>query len=259
MSMTINSIASNKMQDKMQRIGQQLATGKKINSAADNAAGLAIAEKLTSQINGLDKGTDNTYDMRNLVTTAEGGLSTISDSLQRVRELSIQASSDVLTADDKTLIQNEIQSTLQGINDIAGSVQFNGQNLLDGTFQNKNTASDANGRGMSVSIGDMSVNALGLGNYNVTTAFNISDVDNAIAGVSNLRADLGSTVNRLSSTAASNAISELNLAAARSRMTDADMAKSVMDYKKSAVLNEASMLMQKNTMNQMTSKVSLLG
>jgi flagellin len=161
--MTINSLATNQLQTSMVR----LSTMRRINSAADDAAGLAISNAIEAQVRGLDMGTRNTLDMQNLVTTAEGGLSTIGDSLIRMRELSIQASNGVLTDDQRAMIQTEISQLRDHINSAANSVQFNGQNLLDGSFTNRHTASDAMGRGATVSIPDMRSLALGLQNFDV--------------------------------------------------------------------------------------------
>jgi flagellin len=162
--MTVNSIAKVQMGDALMK----LSTMQRINSAADDAAGLAIAEKLQSQITGLDQGSRNTLDMQNLIKTAEGALSTIDDSLQRVRELSLQAANGIYTDDDKALIQQEIGQMLDHANTVAGTAQFNTMNLLDGTFVNKQTASDAAGRGAVISLPDMGVLALGLKDYDVT-------------------------------------------------------------------------------------------
>jgi len=139
----------------------------RINSAADDAAGLAISNALESQVRGLDMGTHNTLNMQSLVTTAEGGLSTISDSLQRMRELSIQASNGIMTDDQRAMIQTEVAQLRDHINMTTRNTQWNGMNILDGSF-NGHTASDAMGRGASVNIPDMSTIALGLDNFDVT-------------------------------------------------------------------------------------------
>jgi flagellin len=162
--MTINSMATSQLQTSMMR----LSTMRRINSAADDAAGLAISNAMEAQVRGLDMGTRNTLDMQSLVTTAEGGLSTIGDALLRMRELSIQASNGIMTQEQRTMIQNEVSQLADHINSAARNTQWNGMNLLDGSFTNRHTASDAMGRGATVNIPDMSTFALGLQNFDVT-------------------------------------------------------------------------------------------
>jgi len=256
MGMTVNSIANQQMEDAFRKI----ATGKRINSAGDDAAGLAIAEKITAQINGLDQGTDNTYDMKNLVTTAEGGLSVINDSLQRVRELSLQAANGALNDDDRAKIQNEISQIMQGASQIAQSTEFNNKKLLDGSFQNQNTASSPDGTGAIFSIKAFDSDSLGLSAYDVSSGkIDLSIIDNAISAVNDQRAELGALANRFDSTINSNSISLLNQAAARSRIADADMAKAVTDYNKSQILNQYQITNMMRQQEQERAKLTLLG
>jgi len=163
-NMTINSIARSQMQDTMTK----LSTMQRINSAADDAAGLAIAQKIQAQVTGLEQGNRNTLDMKSLIQTAEGALSTIDDSLQRVRELSVQASNGIYTDSDRALIQQEIGQQLDQISRVSRDTEFNKMKLLDGSFTNRHTASDAAGRGATISLPDMGTLALGLQGYDVT-------------------------------------------------------------------------------------------
>jgi flagellin len=202
--MTIQRIAQNQMSPAMMRV----ASGQRINSAADDAAGLAIVENMTSQIRGLDQGTRNTLDMQGLVATAEGGLDTISDSLNRIRELSVQSLNGTLSDSNREMIQAEISQLAGGIqSQISGGVQFNGMNLLDGSAQGGlHTASGADGSGSTLVINDMSSIAQAVTDFNVTgysfdvnqagdavsrAAFDFSEIDDAIAAVSGERANLG--------------------------------------------------------------------
>ena len=256
--MTIDSIVNIRMQDTMMR----LSTMKRINSAADDAAGLAIAEKMESQIRGLDRGSQNTEDMRNLVRTAEGGLSVINDGLQRIRELGVQASNGIYTESDRELMQMEVDQIAMGINDIARGTQFNNQNLLDGSFVNRNTASSPDGTGALVSISDMSTLALGIKNFDVTKGpgtFSLDDVDRAIGQVSQTRSYLGSMENRFDYTISSNSVTMLNQAAAKSRIADLDVAKGISDYNKERILNDARLFMQKNKQESAAAPLSLIG
>jgi len=252
--MTVDSIAKNQMSSAMIK----LASMKRINTAADDAAGLAIAEKLDTQVRGLEKGIDNTLDMKNLVTTAEGGLSTIHDSLQRIRELSVQAANGIYTDDDKKLIQQEIVQLKEHINGVTQQTQFNNMNLLDGTFVNKHTASSADGSGPNISIPAMDTLTLGIKNFDVTKDFNINDIDSAISNVSSARSYLGAMANRLDYNVSSNSISMLNQAAAKSRILDLDVAKGVADVNRDRILNEAQIYSQKRAMEQMSNGLSLL-
>jgi flagellin len=253
--MTVDSIAKSQMGDIMMK----LSAMKRINSAADDAAGLAIAEKIETQIRGLEKGSDNTLDMKNLAKTAEGGLSVIDDSLQRIRELGVQAKNGTYTDEDRALMQMEVDQLVDGINQIAKGTEFNNQALLDGSFQNRNTASSPSGTGALVSIPDMSAAALGIGAFDVTKAdFDLRDVDKAISSVNTARSYLGSMENRFDYTVSSNSITMLNQAAAKSLIADLDVAKGVNDLNRERILNDTRVFMQKNQQESAVSSLSLL-
>lgn len=241
MSMTIQSMANNRMQ--MQQINMRLASGNRINSAADDAAGAAVIERMQAQINGLRQGIDNVSDMRNLVRTAEGGLDAVNDGLQRARELSLQASNGILTDAQRGIIQNEIDNIMQGIGDTIQNTEFNEQRLLDGTFSDMHTAASPDGSGMTVTIPEMSVEALGLDGYDVTGDFSLDTIDAAMNIVNATRADLGAISNRFEHTMTSNDISALNLAASRSRFADADMAREFSQMERVRLLEEFQIMM----------------
>lgn len=159
--MTISNVASSQLNTSMIRI----ATGQRINSAADDAAGLGISELLTAQATGFERGTQNTMDMQNLIRTAEGGLSNISDSLQRIRELTVQSLNGVLTDSDRQNLQFEIDALINEIDHVTQRTEFNTMRLLDGSFSAEDgrglhTASDSMGRGPTVHIGNMSASML---------------------------------------------------------------------------------------------------
>lgn len=241
--MTVNNIARNQMGEAMMRV----ASGQRINSAADDAAGLAIVENMTAQVRGLDQGIRNTADMQALVNTAEGGLSTVSDSLNRIRELSVQALHGINTPAQREMIQAEINQLTEGIEAAAGGVQFNTLNLLDGSVQDANTASGADGTGMTVSINDMSEIAQAVTNM---ASFDLGTVDETSNQVAGERANLGAMHNRMDYTMTANSISSLNLVDARSRIADADMAEEMMHVEQERTLNEIQILMQQQAMNQ---------
>ncbi len=254
MSMTISSIATNKMQDSMLKI----STGNRINTAANDAAGLAIAEKLTSQVRGYEQGIKNTEDMNNLVRTAESGLSNVSEGMQRMRELSVQAANGTLSESDRKIIQEEINQIKGSISDVVKNTEFNGQKLLTGSFANKNTASQPNGTGVNVSIPNVSLQALGIENYDVTKQnFDMSQLDMALEKVTSARSELGALSNTFQHTINSNAISSLNLAASRSRIQDTDIAKSVSDVSKNRLMEQFQIMMQRKEQDNAVARRSV--
>lgn len=243
---TYNSNIHN-IEKNQQKNNERVSSGKKINKASDDAAGLAIAEKMNALINGIGKGVNNTYDMQNALKTADGSLSSINDNLQRVRDLSLQASSGILNDDDKKLIQEEINQTLSSINDIAKNTQFNGQNLLDGSFTDKNVAMNADGYGTSISIGAVDTNALGLGNFSVMqNSIDMSSINKAIDAISSARVKIGAQINRFDHAIASNSNTGLNMAASKSKIEDADMAKESMNRQTNKALSQYGIFTQKN-------------
>jgi flagellin len=253
--MTVNSISNDYLNSAMIK----LASGKRINSAADDAAGLAIMEKMQAQIGGLERGIDNTADMQNLVKTAEGGLEGINDSLLRIRELSIQASNGIYNDEDRALIQQEVGQMLDHIKTTTGNIEFNKKKLLDGTASSLHTASNPDGSGMTVSIPDISELLSGLEGYDVTKNIDLDAIDSAMSSVNSVRAELGAMSNRMDHSMNSNSVTLLNQIAAKSRIADMDMAKGVMDLNKERVLNDMQIYSAKMKMQQMQSgAISLL-
>ena len=234
-----------------QRNAQKLSSGKRINSAADDAAGLAIAQKLLKQQKGLDMGTRNAATAQDMVNVADGGLSMISDSLQRMRELSVQASNSAIYGpDDRAAIQQEISQLNEYVTSAAGSTQFNNKNLLDGTMTNAHVASGPDGSGMNITMPNATSASLGISGYNVTENFDISAIDSALNNVSSARSSLGATYNRLGYTINNNSYTSLNTSAAHSRIEDLDYGKAVSDKKKDDLLKEYSILMQRKQQEQ---------
>lgn len=224
---------------------QSIASGYRINSAADDAAGLAIAEKLESQANGYDVGQKNAGTAQDMVKIAEGALGSITDNLQRIRELSIQASNDLYTASDKGALQEEIEQLKQAISDTASQTQFNTMNLLDGTMGNAHIATDSNGNGMEVGMPNSTLQALGMADYDVTGNFDLSVIDKALDKVASARSELGATSNRLDSVVAYNALASYNTTASQSRIEDLDYPKAISEMKKNQLLQTFSLMMQK--------------
>ncbi|MEY8515825.1 flagellin [Lachnospiraceae bacterium 29-84] len=262
--MGISSINSSRSQSlywnqNMMRSYQRLATGKKINSAADNAAGLAIVQKMLTQSNGYDMGTRNAATSQDMINVAEGSLSTVEDSLQRIRELSIQASNDAIYgADDRAAIQQEIEGLKSSISDAARNTQFNGKNLLDGSMGSSHVASGPDGSGMDINMPNSVLESLGIADYDVTKDFDISVIDNALEKVSSARSGLGASYNRLSYTMNYNSYASLNVTASRSRIEDLDYGKAVSDKQKQDLLQEYRIMMQKKQQTENGRFIQLL-
>jgi len=237
---------------------KQLSSGKRINSAADDAAGLAIANKLGAQANGLVVGIRNTEDMQSLLKTADGGLDVMSGALQRVRELGVQAMNGIYTDEDKALIQNEVSGLLDDVKSYAQSTQFNSIKVLDGSFVDKNLASDPNGSGMKISIANSTLESLGLDNFNVTGSFDLSAVDNAINAVNEARSKIGAQISGADYIISANEIAYINAAGAKSRVEDADMAEASTNLNKTKFLEQAQIYSMKSQMDMLKQKSGIL-
>ncbi len=226
---------------------ERLSSGKKINKASDDPAGLAIAEKMNALIQGIGKGINNTYDMQNALKTADGALGNINENLQRVRELSLQASNPILSNSDKEIIQEEINQTLASINDMSSKSQFNGQNLLDGSFKDKNVAMNDDGSGTKISIGEVSIDTLGLKNFSVMgDNIDINAIDKAISSISSARVKIGAQINRFDHAIGSNSQAALNMALSKNKIEDADMAKESINRQTNKALSQYGIFAQKN-------------
>lgn len=228
---------------------EKLSSGYRINRAGDDAAGLAISEKMRGQIRGLEMAQKNAQDGISLIQTAEGALTETHAILQRMRELAVQAANDTNVTADRDAIQAEIDALVSEINRIAGNTEFNTQNLLDGTFSGKKFHIGANsGQSITVTIGTMNANALGttalkIANVKVDTVTNanaaITAIDKAIEQVSTERSKLGAIQNRLEHTINNLGATSENLTAAESRIRDVDMAKEMMEFTKNNILTQA--------------------
>lgn len=258
---------------------ERLSSGLRINRAADDAAGLAISEKLRAQTNGLNQATSNAQDGISLIQTAEGALNETHSILQRMRTLAVQSANDTNSTDDRKQIQKEVDQLAKELNRIGTSTQFNGQNLLDGSVATTGLTFQVGanqGQTLSVTIGDMRGSALGDGTtfvastnddtaagLDVTSQTAAGDalgvIDKALDQVSGQRADLGAVQNRLQHTINSLSVASENAAAAESRIRDTDMAKEMTSFTRSQILQQAgvSMLAQANSAPQ--SVLKLLG
>jgi flagellin len=256
---------------------EKLASGQRINRAGDDASGLAVSEKLRSQVRGLNQAQRNIENGVSFIQTTEGYLQETQDILHRVRELAVQSSNGIYTAEDRMQIQVEVSQLVDEINRIASHAQFNGMNILTGRFSKEGEQimqlqvganMDQNER---VFIGTMTAQALGLQGAQGATEGTISiedpakanqsigSLDSALKTVSKQRADLGAYQNRFEMASKGVAIASENLQAAESRIRDTDMASNMVDYVKNQILAQAggAMLAQANTRTQ--SVMQLLG
>jgi flagellin len=237
---------------------EKLSSGLRINRAADDAAGLAISEKLRGQVKGLNQAVRNAQDGISLIQTAEGALNETHSILQRMRELSVQAANGTLNGGDRGAIQKEITSLVAEVDRIATTTEFNTTSLLNGTASGLSFQIGANsGQTVTVSIANAGASALGLNPLGVSTTdlstasganAAISILDAAIKNISDSRADLGAVQNRLEHTIANLGVASENLAASESRVRDVDMAQEMMTFTKTQILQQAgtAMLAQAN-------------
>ena len=244
---------------------EKLSSGLRINRAADDAAGLAISEKMRSQIGGMKQAVRNAQDGISFIQTAEGALNETHSLLRRMRDLAVQASNGIYTDEDKQKLQEEFTQLYEEIDRIANTTEFNTQTLLDGTFSGSGAVSfqiGANaGQIISGEIGDMRASGLGLAATLKTAATGIgsgssgggiaaviSGIDGAINTVSAERSKLGAIQNRLEHTIANLGVTTENLAASESRIRDVDMAEEMTEFTKSQILMQSAtaMLAQAN-------------
>lgn len=248
------SSANNAQQNSMEK----LSSGLRINRAGDDAAGLAISEKMRGQIRGLDMAAKNAQDGISLIQTAEGALNETHAILQRMRELAVQGANDTNVKEDRDAIQEELNQLMSEIDRIANTTEFNTQNLLNGSFSGTFQIGANDGQNINISISNMSTKGLSLSanlvsvSSHVAASAAISQVDAAIELVSKQRSKLGATQNRLDHTINNLGTASENLTAAESRIRDVDMAKEMMEQTKNSILSQASqaMLAQANQMPQ---------
>ena len=228
---------------------ERLSSGYRINRAADDAAGLAISEKLRGQIRGLSQAQRNAQDGVSLVQTAEGSLNEVHSMLQRVRELAVQYSNGTLSTSDKAAITAEAAQLASEIERIGTTTNFNGIKLLDGSAGSSGTVSFQVGANDNDTI-TVTTASLGgkVSGIDVSAAGAISAIDAAIGNVATLRSTFGAVQNRLEHTLNNISTYQENLTASESRIRDVDMASEMVEFSKDQILQQAgtSMLAQAN-------------
>jgi len=267
MSQIINTnIPSLNAQRNLDRSGQSLATslqrlssGLRINSAKDDAAGLAISNRFTAQIRGLNQAVRNANDGISLSQTAEGALAENGDMLQRMRELSIQSANGIWSATERGTMQAEVDQLLQEIDRIADTTTFGGRKMLDGSFGTESFQVGANANEtIDISIPNADAATLGVATIDISTQAGaqaaIAAIDGALQTVDAARGELGAVQNRLLSTISNLSNVAENVTAARSRIMDADFAAETANLTRASILQQAgiSVLAQANALPQQT-------
>lgn len=252
---------------------EKLSSGMRINRAGDDASGLAVSEKMRSQVRGLNQAATNASNGISFIQATEGYLQESQDILQRIRELSIQSSNGIYTAEDRMQIQVEVSQLVAEIDRIASQAQFNGMNMLTGRFARETGENNVTGsmwfhiganmdQRTRVYIGTMTSKALGVRNVGDERIMSLSSpddanraigtLDEALKKVSKQRADLGAYQNRLEYTVKGLGIASENLQAAESRIRDTNMAQEMVDFTKNQIISQAgtAMLAQANQSTQ---------
>ena len=284
---TITANALTKNERAMSQAMERLSTGLRINSAGDDAAGLAISSRMTSQIKGLDQAVRNANDAISMVQTADGALIEITNMLQRMKELAVQAASGTNSATDRDALNVEFAALIAAVEDIADDTQWNGSNLLDGsvgssgavafqvganasqtisvTFADLETDGDSASSGLmenldAAALGDDSTNDLaGLSVDTVALATTaLTQLGFAIDKVNSHRATLGATINRLEYAADNLANVSQNTSASRSRVLDADYASETTELAKTQIIQQAATAMLSQANQQAQSVLALL-
>ena len=257
----------------IQKDMEKLSSGMRINRAGDDASGLAVSEKMRSQIRGLNQASQNASNAISFIQTTEGYLQSTTDIVQRIRELAVQSSNGIYTDEDRMQIQVEVSQLVAEVDRIASQAQFNGMNMLTGRFakstgENTVTASmwfhigSNMDQRTQVFIGTMTSTSLGLKELGSETVMSLAAPDDANRAIGTLdealkrlnkqRADLGAYQNRLEHTVNGINIGAENLQAAESRIRDTDMAAQMVEFTKNQVLTQSgtAMLAQANAQSQ---------
>ena len=259
------------------RIGkdiEKLSSGMRINRAGDDASGLAVSEKMRAQIRGLNQASTNASNGISFIQVAEAYLQETTDIMQRIRELAVQASNGIYSAEDRMQIQVEVSQLVAEVDRIASSAQFNGMNMLTGRFAREGGENAVTGsmwfhiganmdQRIRVYIGTMTAHALGVRDLSdnrtmtIETAedanHSIGTIDEALKKINKQRADLGAYQNRLEMAVVGIDIAAENLQASESRIRDADMAKQMVEYTRNQILTQSgtAMLAQANSNTQL--------
>ena len=258
--MRVNSInAINSVSNKdIYNIYSKLSSGKRINKAADDAAGLAIGKKMQRQENGLLVSAQNVKDGMGALNVADGAMDGMMDYLQRMRELALRASNGLYSDSDRETFQTEIDSLKEGIQSLAKNTSFNEQTLLDGSMADMNLVTNPEGGGLSISMANTTLEALGIADFDVRSGnFDLSAIDKAMDMVSSARSNTGAYTNRLTHTYNFNMGAAEETTRSRSRIEDLDLPMAISEKQKKDLLMEYRNLMLGNITNQRSMMMKL--
>lgn len=235
---------------------RRLSSMQRINRASDDASGLAISEKLITQTRGNDRAARNVREMQDLTNIAEGALNSVTDNLQRMRTLTLQAGNGLYTKEDREAIQMEIDHLKGQINETVKTTEYNKMPLLDGSFKDKFAMSSANGNGTKISIPALDTKSLGIDSIDVTNDTSLKDalstIDNAQMTVLKTRSDIGAKFNRLGSTFNNLNVASENMRASNARIRGLDYAgisNAINNLNFSKITNSYKAYMMKSQMN----------
>ncbi|MEQ3659538.1 MAG: flagellin [Glaciecola sp.] len=250
---------------------ERLSSGFRINSAADDAAGLQISDRITSQLEGLNQAVRNSNDAISLAQTAEGALAETTNSLQRIRQLAVQAQNGINSSSDRLALQKEVSALKTEISRIATDTKFNNVSLLNASYSAAFLVGANSGQTISVNLSagnitgasGFSATGLGIGSLTVDTFANASaaltSIDTAISAVGGVRADLGALQNRFESTIRNLSNISENLAGARSQIRDTDFATETAELTRNQIIQQASISVLSQANQKPQSALALLG
>ncbi|MEC7691402.1 MAG: flagellin [Pseudomonadota bacterium] len=256
--------------NKMSTSFERLSSGFRINSAADDAAGLQITDRMTAQVKGLDQAVRNANDAISLSQTAEGALDETTNALQRIRQLAVQAQNGINSDDDRKALQKEVSALRTEISRIATTTEFNDVSLFSGSFSAKFLVGANAGQTISVNLSSanldvsgFSATGLGITATDVLSSGNASsmleDIDAAISGVGSVRANLGALQNRFESTIRNLSNISENISAAKSRIKDTDFASETAELTRNQIIQQASTTVLSQANQRPQAALQLLG
>jgi flagellin len=254
----------------LSRSFERLSSGQRINRASDDAAGLQIAERMTSQIQGLNQGVRNATDAISLTQTAEGALGETSNMLQRMRQLAVQSQNGINSAADRNALNTEVSALKNEISRIATSTEFNDVSLFDGALNatflvgsEANQTVSVDLRAANIATAGFSATGLGLAATTVSTAAGagtaLATIDTALSAINGVRSDLGAVENRFQSTIRNLSNISENISSARSQIMDTDFAKETANLTKNQILQQASISVLAQASQSPQSALALLG
>ena len=250
------------------KTSKELSSGMRINSAADDASGLSVSERMRSQIRGLNQASRNVMNGTSMLQTAEGFMQSTTDILQRIRELAVQSANGIYSDEDRSMLQTEVEQLVSEVDRISQTAEFNGMTLLSGRFAEDGIKLQVGAnadQNFTVKLADMSAAALGLkgaGQDGTEQSISLADpdsanmalatIDEALKTVNKNRADIGASMNRMEMTKKGIDVATENISASESRIRDVDMAKSITEHVRNQILQQSSisLLSQANTNNQ---------